>query len=159
NCVLHVQLTRSYGRRLLGMALVVLSASSLLLSFSRGAIFACIVAGLLYLITGSRRVRGVMAAVTFTAAVIALLLWGASNDTLDLSAGERLGSFGGESRIEVISQFWTEYVLPHPALGIGFLRKEGYSDIQRGDPHNSLLLVWIEQGTIGLALLLLSLCI
>src|SRR5262249_1957740 len=97
--------------------------------------------------------------VTLTAAVIALLLWGASNDTLDLSAGERLGSFGGESRIEVISQFWTEYVLPHPALGIGFLKKEGYSDIQRGDPHNSLLLVWIEQGTIGLALLLLSLCI
>src|SRR5262249_51849178 len=153
NGLLLLRLSRRLIWRMLSIVLVVASSLTLVLSFSRGSIFAAVLAGAGVWMIGARRIRGVGLALACAGAVAVVLVWGASRDLMDLSAGERLSSLNSESRDELMERLVTTGIREHPVVGVGFFQKEGAADVARGDPHNSFLLVLLEHGTIGLAAL------
>jgi O-antigen ligase len=159
HALLLARLSRRFVWRLVGNCLILLSILFLLLSFSRGAIFSCALAGVGVWLTGSRRVRGIAVGLGLGAAVAIMLLWGSNQGLLELSASERLESTYSESRAELMGRLWRTDVQEHPGFGLGFFQKEGACGLERGDPHNSYLLVLLEQGTFGLALLAVCLCV
>jgi hypothetical protein len=92
------------------------------------------------------------------AAVAITVLWGSKQDRLDLSASGRLQDPYSESRAELMGRLLRTDVQENPGFGRGFFPKEGASGLERGDPHNSYLLVLLEQGIFGLGLLAVCLC-
>src|SRR5262245_12448147 len=153
HALLLARTSRRLSWQVWGYSLAVLSTFCLLLSFSRGAIFSGVLAAVGVWLTGSRRLRGVVLAIGLAGAVAIMVLWGSRQDLFDLSASERLESAYSESRAELMGRLLTTEVRDHPVFGQGFFQKEGAVGLQRGDPHNSYLLVLLEQGIFGFGLL------
>lgn len=158
NCVLYFQLSRGAVRKLPQIAMLVITLLSVILSFSRGAIYALGIALIFYwMVGGMSRLKGIVVGGLLFLAVAGAFKYGSGRDKFDPASASRLLSYTSESRVELEMQLIRTVVMPHPLLGIGFyggLHAEKVG-IKRGDPHNSFLLLWMEQGTIGLMIVLL----
>src|SRR5262249_22443282 len=155
NALLCFQIDKSAAKRWWQLTVLALGTASLILSFSRGSIIALVAGILVYLLVATgRRFKTTILAIALAGGVVAAICWAGENGLIDLGASERLLSLRSESRETLMADLYHEYVARDPVWGNGFLQKEGSLEIGRGDPHNSFLLLWIEQGTVGLALVL-----
>src|SRR5439155_17978725 len=123
NGLLYLQLGRRYRAQMLRSALVLVAALSLVLTFSRGSIFSCVLSGVVYVATGTKRVRGMAMVIVLAGCIAAALLVGSSSEVIDLRAGERLQNLTTESRMDLMSGLFSDYVLPNPTIGMGFFPK------------------------------------
>ncbi len=158
NCVLYFQLTRGVIRKPIYIAMLAITLLSVILSFSRGTIYALGIALIFYwLVGGLSRLKGILVGGLLFLAVAGAFTYGGGRDKFDPTSAYRLLRYTSKSRIELETWMIRTVVRPHPFLGIGFYESPGSTPqlIKRGDPHNSFLLLWMEQGTIGLMIVLL----
>jgi hypothetical protein len=154
NTSLFLRLNGSRGWRSWKLAVLVLPLISLFLSFSRGSLVALGAGVMVYLIVAGReRLKTTLVVLFATTALAGIVAWAGANGMLELEAADRLLTMRSESRETLMLDLYHDYVVREPIFGIGFFQKQGSPEIGRGDPHNSLLLVWIEQGTVGLLLI------
>lgn len=158
NCFLYLQLSRGVGMRLPKVAMAVLSGVAIIASVSRGAIVAWVL-GLLafWMVAKGERAKHTWILGVLGAGIAAAMFWGLSRGFLETEGYRRLTDYRSEGREEVHRVLITEYVMPNPVFGIGFFQKYAVGDVMRGDPHNSFLLIWIEQGTVGLLVVMVLL--
>jgi len=153
NCLLYFQLTKAAVRKLAHIAMLAITALSLILSFSRGAIFALSIALIFYwLIGGISRFKGILLGCVLGLMITGFLVYGIGRTDveIDTSQASRLKEFKSPDRVAWEAHLIRTYVLPNPVFGIGFYRMEYFqTEIKRGDPHNAVLLVLMEQGFIG----------
>ena len=130
-----------WSRKWLTNILFVLAPASILLyavylTHSRGALVAIVV---MVAVAFRRRFR-LLGSVTLAAAVaVALLL-------SRFTGGREIGMSGGADRLEIWSEGW-ELFKQSPLYGHGF---GGFGDTMNIAPHNSVVLVAVELGLIGL---------
>jgi hypothetical protein len=159
NCLLYFRMTKKGLRKPWQMILMAFACLSLILSYSRGSVYSFVIFLIVYwLIGGIPRLKG-----TIVGVVIFVILLGifaqSSSDVIRTEASGRLLIFKSYSRAKWTKHLIDTEVKPNPVFGVGFyesdLSRPGYR--KRGDPHNSFLQVWIEQGTVGLFLISLLL--
>lgn len=153
NCLLYFQLTKGTVHRLTHIIMLSITILSVALSFSRGAIYALGIALIFYwLVGGISRWKGILVGGLISLVVIEAFIYGAARGKFETESAARLLKYTSRSRIEFETHLIRNVVRPHPLFGIGFYESALSTPmaVKRGDPHNCVLMVWLEQGTIGL---------
>lgn len=153
NAFLFVEISRGAAGRLVKLSLLIVAAGSLLLSLSRGAIFSGIIGIAIYfVISKGSRGRMFLLGGVMAAAVAGGLVYAAGKGALETESVDRVFRLRDQSREDLQVNLFQNFVVPNFAFGNGFFFWNDEGRIARQDAHNSMMQIWIEQGTFGLLL-------
>ncbi len=154
NAFLFVEMSRGATGRFLKITLLVVAAGSLLLTLSRGAIFAgFIMLGIYFLIAKGNRGRMIIIGGILAAGTAGALVYGVSKGAIQTESVDRVFRLRDASRENLQVFLFNEHVVPNFMFGKGVWFWMDGGRVARSDAHNSIMQIWIEQGTFGLALL------